>query len=147
MEILPEDYMIPTDNSGVYCNLCIDDSGSEDFLLGDAFLRGFYSAYDHKEKRFGFAPHSLSTKKAPYAATSIPSTFIPTYSLFEAVILIVSGVLVFALIGLAIYFIQKFASKTAQNQRVSLDERVQIAQLIAELSTHRLLEGRLKIAI
>jgi hypothetical protein len=35
------------------------------WLLGDAFLRGYYSVHDHDQKKMGFAPHATSTKKAP----------------------------------------------------------------------------------
>ena len=65
MEMLPEDYIFYDDLYGK-CMLCIIDSGDETWLLGDAFMRGFYATHDHAEKRFGFAPHSLSTKNAPY---------------------------------------------------------------------------------
>lgn len=62
LEMLPEDYVI-YDSYYDACSLCIGDHGEETWLMGLAFLRGFYSTHDHKEKRFGFAPHSLSTKK------------------------------------------------------------------------------------
>ena len=72
MQMLPEDYMIPDSvvilkngQTQYRCGLCLDDNGEESWLLGDAFLRGFYSVYDHAGKQFGFAPHSLSKKNAP----------------------------------------------------------------------------------
>jgi hypothetical protein len=34
-------------------------------MLGDAFLRGYYSVYDYENMKFGFAPHSNSLKSAP----------------------------------------------------------------------------------
>lgn len=64
MEMLPEDYFVEWEGE---CWACLgsNDYGS-DWILGDTFLRGFYSTHDHTNKRFGFAPHSESTKKAPY---------------------------------------------------------------------------------
>lgn len=64
MEMLPEDYFVEWQGE---CFACL---GKEDFLdgflLGDAFLRGYYSTHDHTNKRFGFAPHAESKKKAVY---------------------------------------------------------------------------------
>ena len=65
LEMLPEDYMLYDESSESY-GMCIDESWDDYWVLGDAFLRGFYSTHDHAENRFGFAPHSLSTKKSPY---------------------------------------------------------------------------------
>ena len=61
---MPKDYIVYTGKANV-CFVCIDDAGSL-WILGDSFLRGFYSVYDHKEKRFGFAPHSTSDKIGLY---------------------------------------------------------------------------------
>ena len=65
LEMLPEDYMIYDSDWNEYW-MCINESFDELWVLGDSFLRGFYSTHDHAEKRFGFAPHSLSTKSSPY---------------------------------------------------------------------------------
>ncbi len=62
----------------------------ETWILGNAFLRGFYSTHDHKEKRFGFAPHSLSTKKGARRGQQ-PSEELP----------IVLGVIDYVIIGIA----------------------------------------------
>ncbi len=63
MEMLPEDYILNWD--GV-CFACIGDGGDDPYLvLGDSFLRGFYSIHDYSKMRFGFVPHSESTKLAP----------------------------------------------------------------------------------
>jgi len=63
MEMLPEDYVF-YDKEVDMCTVCVVDSGDDTWLLGDAFMRGFYSTHDHKEERFGFAPHSNSSKNA-----------------------------------------------------------------------------------
>jgi hypothetical protein len=48
------------------CFICFFPEPSLDrWLLGDAFLRGYYSVYDYERKKMGFAPHLESTKHAP----------------------------------------------------------------------------------
>jgi len=60
LQALPEDYM--TFYNGSYW-ACFTDAGEgANFTLGSAFLRGYYSVHDYAGKRFGFAPHSSSTK-------------------------------------------------------------------------------------
>ena len=68
LEVLPKDYLLPIYRNT--CGLCIMDSMTDEWILGDAFLRGFYSAHDHEKKRFGFAPHTLSEKRTPYPGTT-----------------------------------------------------------------------------
>lgn len=66
MEMRPEDYFVKWQDECFAC-LGSNDFGS-DWILGDTFLRGFYSTHDHLNKRFGFAPHANSIKAAPYKA-------------------------------------------------------------------------------
>lgn len=71
LQMIPEDYVIEdTYTIGTRrvkrCSLCILDNGDESWLLGDAFMRGYYHVHDHANKKFGFAPHSLSTKDTPF---------------------------------------------------------------------------------
>jgi hypothetical protein len=102
--MLPEDYVIYESYYNA-CFMCILDSGDETWLLGDAFLRGFYSTHDHKEKRFGFAPHSLSTKKGAQKGqeplTELPVVLSETDWIIIGVTL---GVVLVAII-LLIYFL------------------------------------------
>lgn len=64
MEMLPEDYIVEYEG---YCFACLGKADyGEEWILGDAFMRGFYSTHDHKSQKFGFAPHAESTKRAPY---------------------------------------------------------------------------------
>lgn len=61
LQALPEDYM--NYYNGSYW-ACLTDAGEgANFILGSAFLRGYYSVHDYAGKRFGFAPHSSSTKR------------------------------------------------------------------------------------
>ena len=69
MEMRPEDYIVEYEG---FCFACLgkgDYGVHQEWLLGDAFLRGFYSAHDYSSMKFGFAPHSKSQKNAPIAGT------------------------------------------------------------------------------
>lgn len=63
MEMRPEDYLVEYAGE---CFACVGSDPGNTWLLGDAFLRGFYSTHDHASLKFGFAPHAKSTKTAPY---------------------------------------------------------------------------------
>jgi Eukaryotic aspartyl protease len=58
-EILPKDYIVESLGA---CLLAIGASPLDYFILGAAFLQGYYSIHDMTEDRIGFAPHSTSTK-------------------------------------------------------------------------------------
>lgn len=68
-------------------------------MLGDAFLRGWYSTYDYEKKLMGFAPHATSTK-AMAVKGSVPSESLPGGSGTDWVLIAVMislGVLVLVL--------------------------------------------------
>jgi hypothetical protein len=72
LQALPEDYM--HSYAGSYW-ACFTEADTEaNFILGSAFLRGYYSVHDYATMRFGFAPHDESTKRAAEtnSADSIP---------------------------------------------------------------------------
>jgi len=48
----PEDYMY---QEGSSCILLIDGSTEEEWILGDSFLRKYYSVYDMEQRRVGLA--------------------------------------------------------------------------------------------
>ena len=43
------------------------------WLLGDAFMRGWYNIHDHDNLRIGFVPFTGSSKSVPETATTTPS--------------------------------------------------------------------------
>jgi len=55
---MPYDYVNTyTDETGTNCFICYGENDmGDDWMLGDAFLRGYYAVHDHKKKRMGFAP-------------------------------------------------------------------------------------------
>lgn len=105
MQMDPLDYIIYIEEDQT-CNLCIDDNGSDPYwLLGDSFLRGFYTVHDHAEKRFGFAPHSLSTKKSPYRG-KIPSKELSgILKTWEIVVIAISSVVFVVVVFLIVWFL------------------------------------------
>lgn len=71
LQALPEDYMHSFEDSYWACFTEADSEAN--FILGTAFLRGYYSVHDYATMRFGFAPHSESKKRA--AETNSAETF------------------------------------------------------------------------
>ena len=84
--MLPEDYLIDItlDNSGAWCALCITSiEGFDEWILGDAFMRGYYNIHDHTTtpNRMGFVPFTGSSKVAPTTAGITPTDPIPDVTL------------------------------------------------------------------
>lgn len=64
-EVRPEDYAIKVTLSGL-CTLCFQERSSDDYwVLGAAFMRGWYSIHDHESLKFGFVPYIDSPKMPP----------------------------------------------------------------------------------
>ena len=58
------------------CYLGILPMDVEYWLIGDVFLRGYYSIFDnsnHEVPRLGFAPHATSSKPKVVAKSKIPA--------------------------------------------------------------------------
>ena len=77
MKILAEDYVVPVNSYGT-CSICLFGTDRNYWLLGDVFLRGWYSIHDHTNGQMGFVPYSGSAKTKPDAATSTPTAASPT---------------------------------------------------------------------
>lgn len=99
-EMLPEDYVI--DMWG-QCWLCLfENSWDEYWLLGDTFLRGYYSVHDYETMQFGFAPHSRSSKRAPYRTGDLERLQIEQRQKLIRNVSIVAGSLVAVIITLSV---------------------------------------------
>ena len=71
MEVRSEDYIIEMDWG--YCALCFHPDRNDEWILGDAFMRGWYNIHDHDKNRFGFVPYRGSQKKPAQIATRAPT--------------------------------------------------------------------------
>lgn len=56
----------------MYCAIGITSSGDDTWLLGDVFLRNFFSVWDDAKGKIYFAPHKYTTSTIVTAAK--PST-------------------------------------------------------------------------
>ena len=64
--VTPEDYTVATDQDLDECAFCLQGTnGYSYWILGDAFMRGWYSIHDYSNMRFGFAPFKGSSKTVP----------------------------------------------------------------------------------
>ena len=65
MTVSPEDYIVDIswNSDGSNCAICMDKDEYE-WILGDAFMRGWYNIHDHDYARMGFAPYVGSHKPA-----------------------------------------------------------------------------------
>lgn len=76
-QVAAKDYVIEVEGA---CLLAFVVHTQEFWLLGDAFLMGYYSIHDnedHANARVGFAPHSTSTKPdiVDFPSANIKNTF------------------------------------------------------------------------
>jgi hypothetical protein len=76
-QVTVEDYFFVFPASDEYDEQCLlgflDGKGQDYWLLGDVFMRGYYSIHDnsdHKNARIGFAPHATSIKGNVVNATA-----------------------------------------------------------------------------
>ena len=141
LEMLPEDYMIWDSGTKTFW-MCIDESSDEMWVLGDAFLRGYYSTHDHAEKRFGFAPHSLSTKKSPYKGEVPVEDLQVQMETWVIILVAVGAVLVVVAIVLLIVFLVPGILPTSTAAKVEITEA---SELLSNLSEHELVKTRLTI--
>lgn len=69
------DYVIETDGD---CWLCLGENPIDNYwVLGDTFLRGYYSmhAYDGNKAKFALTPHRTSKKQMPYKGLASETGF------------------------------------------------------------------------
>lgn len=58
-EIVPSTYIISFTDTNTVCAIGFADGGT-DWLLGDVFLRNFYSVWDDDSNKLSLAPHIYS---------------------------------------------------------------------------------------
>ena len=76
MQVKPEDYIVDVsaEKDEIYCAICLEANDSlGKWLLGDAFLRGWYSIHDYENMRMGFVPFNGSSKVVPELAVTAPT--------------------------------------------------------------------------
>lgn len=67
-EVKSADYSVEVSTD--VCALCIlAIDGYDEWILGDAFMRGWYNIHDHTNQRMGFVPFPGSTKTMPEERT------------------------------------------------------------------------------
>jgi hypothetical protein len=103
----PKDYLLAVDEKELpnECSICIFEETEDPsrWMLGDAFLRGWYSTYDYDKKLMGFAPHATSTKDRPVKG-EVPSDALPGGGTDWVLVAVIITIAVVA-IALAITFI------------------------------------------
>ena len=67
LEIPPSAYFMPY--SGAYCKIGFRNGGDREWLLGDVFLKNFYTVWDNTNNRFGIGPHKTSASTWQTTAT------------------------------------------------------------------------------
>jgi hypothetical protein len=70
-EMTPDTWLYPYDPTTNTCLIGIMDSGSTMFLVGDVFLKNYYSIWDDDNNQMALAPHIYST--ATVTAGSAPT--------------------------------------------------------------------------
>ena len=76
-EVRPEDYAVEVTLNGM-CALCLQERLSDEYwVLGVAFMRGWYSIHDHELMRFGFVPFVDSPKEPPRLESLTPMKQLP----------------------------------------------------------------------
>lgn len=80
LEWHPDDYVIEMVVDGVTtCVLGLSANDADYWLLGDSFLRGYYTIHDMANDRIGFALHATSDKQEIRAGTNPKRTFTEIY--------------------------------------------------------------------
>ena len=77
MRVNTEDYVIDISEDKTTCTLCLSPEYEDEWILGDAYMRGWYSMHDLTNMKAGF--HSIDTAKkpTPTKATSVPTKKLP----------------------------------------------------------------------
>lgn len=73
-EVRSADYIVKVNTAGTACALCLSavgESTTQRWVLGNVFLRGWYSTHDYANMRFGFVAFKDSPKRDPVLHTNL----------------------------------------------------------------------------
>ena len=85
LQVRPEDYIRSI--NGVECYLCLKRSyWDNDWTLGSAVLKDYYSIFDRENMQVGFVPFTGSEKPAVVQASSTPTTELGTVEVNSSVV-------------------------------------------------------------
>jgi hypothetical protein len=75
--MLPQDYIVQSKSNSCLFGF-IPNQGSEFWILGDSFFRGYYTIHDDVNGRMGIVPHDYSIKRELYW-TEVPLNALPSH--------------------------------------------------------------------
>jgi hypothetical protein len=113
----PQQYIIKTQYYSAFCGIGIYYISNKDWILGDTFLRGYYSVWDHPNNKVKLTPHRTSVASIyPVSDMSKPkASFITAYQedkkitfLLNALTLVLMGGVTTIGIGGIGYFLFSF---------------------------------------
>lgn len=128
--VLPKDYVV-YGSTGETCALCFDAYDIDYWILGDSFLRGWYSIHDYDQTRVGFVPYKGSEKTAPEKAKSVPNVMLPIpkdNSFFLGLTGIEFSILVGCLAVILISFVLLIVFCNALKRQSTLSQQKQVAK-------------------
>lgn len=69
LQVPPRAYFMPASSTSSYCYIGIEKGGDNEWLLGDVFLKNFYTIWDNVNSRIGIGPHKTSS--AAWSTTAL----------------------------------------------------------------------------
>lgn len=82
LQVPPSAYFMPLSSSSTFCRIGIMKGGDNEWLLGDVFLKNFYTIWDNTNSRIGIGPHKTSS--ATWSTTSLMAAPTNEFSAFDA---------------------------------------------------------------
>ena len=105
----PKDYIVPATNdvTSDSCFIAITSLDMDIIVLGDSFMRGFYTIFSDSHQMVGIAPHSNSNKIAPVYEPVVPHRMLDSSNFInlteKEIIEIVSGLFSLYILGYLLY--------------------------------------------
>ena len=107
LQVRPEDYIRSI--NGVECYLCLRKTYWDNWIIGSAVLKDYYSIFDRENMQVGFVPFTGSGKPAIVQASSTPTTELGTVDVNVSVVdvsnfqFLLSFTLLLSIIGWAVW--------------------------------------------